>query len=152
MALNLRAEPRYLPHGYIYAWARSGESAGGFWGVADQAVAVYTPGTDSHDPLFIYSTRDPRAELIGTESRAGEKVDLGTHGTGIYHDGLWKLGPGHDQQAVGDLVLHWDAGNVHSLRFRSGGLLFAVRGSRTRGVTRDELVKVARSLAVHGVA
>lgn len=145
--VDLDVQPRYVPRGYQFGWRRLGADAGGFWGVVEQAIFVYTPGGDPHDPLVLCVASDEGAELIGTEGKEGLRVDLGLTQPGVYHDGLWKLGPGPDEQQAGDLLIHWDSGNVHSITFPQEGRVVGIRGSRNRGVGLEELMNVAKSLA-----
>jgi len=140
-----------LPLGYRLRSRFEGEDAGGFPGSADQLTLIYTRGMSSDDavyPLLVYvAARGGATELVGTEGRPGSNVDVGVSGvTAVYHDGMWALGPGPDERRLGELTLHWDTGEAHSVTLNGGDRLLAVRGARSRGVLARHLVTVARSL------
>jgi len=147
-SLLAHARPTYVPAGYRYGFHVEGEAAAGFWGNADQVVFNYSFHKEPSFPLTIFAAAAAGGDVLhGTEQRTGTAVDLGLPGvSAVYHDGVWTTGPGRDQQLVGQLVLHWDDREWHSITIRTGDRVFAVRGARSNGVTFDELTSVARSL------
>jgi hypothetical protein len=141
----------HLPLGYRLRSRFEGEDAGGFPGSPDQLALIYTRGLGSDEavyPLLVYvAARGGAKELVGTEGRSGSSVDIGVSGvTAVYHDGMWAPGPGPDERRLGELIIHWDTGDAHSITVSGGGRLLGVRGARSRGVLARHLVTVARSL------
>lgn len=147
------ARPAYVPSGYKFFRTIVGDEASGFWGVRRQAATVYVRGAETMYPLVAHVAREQGARLVGTEGRDGLGIDLGADGaTAVYHDGWWAPGRGPDEQRAGELFIHWDRADAHSITVNAGDRVFAVRGARSKGVSLDELVKVARSLPIRGRA
>jgi hypothetical protein len=110
---------------------------------------IYTRGWEVEDwnsPLTIHASPAGEGILAGTENRPGEPVDLGIpSATAVYHDGLWAPGSGEDERDLGDVIIHWDRTNAHSITIRASNGTYAVRAPKA-DVAFDELVEVARSL------
>jgi len=143
-----RLQPSYLPEGYQLR--RDAPEHRGRSSTSSQAALTYTRGWELDDwlhPLKISSPSSAEASHATTNRHAGDPINLGLPGiTAIYHDGSWAPGPGEDARSVGETVIHWERGSVHSITMRGSNGVATVQGSRARGVTRDELVKIARSL------
>lgn len=144
------ASPRYVPGGYRFRTRVQGQIFEGFPGSRDQALIVYRRGSDEasiHRPLFVYvSPPENQPVLFGTEEKSGEVIaaDLDAHV--VYHDGQWELGPGEDTRDAGDVLVHWNRSDMHSLTIVHTDVLYAVRGSRKNDVGLNELRRVAESL------
>jgi hypothetical protein len=144
------AGPSYIPAGYRLQAELFGPIFMAFGGKANQYRWTYTKGLrESHftKPLFIYmSPPENSPVLAGTEKQRGQPIELGVPGTkAVYHDGLWQIGPGYDQRFTGDVFVHWDFSDQHSLTVRHDRVLFAARGSRLNDISVDELVRIAIS-------
>jgi hypothetical protein len=147
----LEIRPAYVPSGYRFRRSLHGKIFDGFDSELDQVMLIYGAGwTDeaATRPLRVYiGPSNGGTVLFGTEEQRGQELDIGIVGARTnYHEGRWALGPGIDTRPAGDVVVHWDTSDDHSLTVIYNGLVYAVRGSRLNGVTLDELVKVAKSL------
>jgi hypothetical protein len=141
--------PTYIPHGYSYGFRIDGEAGPGFIRDPDQTVLIYTrSAVDSTHPLMISLSPSRRLELMATEGHPGLPVALDSGAEAVYHDGLWSSGPGLDERRDGDVVVHWDRSDAHSITVRTEDGVYGVRGARSRGVTVDELLKIANSLPI----
>jgi hypothetical protein len=142
--------PRYVPGGYRFRTRVQGQIFEGFPGTGDQALIVYRRGSNEasiHRPLIVYvSPPDNEPVLFGTEEKNGQRIDTKLDAQVIYHDGQWELGRGEDTRDAGDVFVHWDSSDMHSLTVVHEELLFAVRGSRRNGVGLRELRRIAESL------
>jgi len=144
------ASPRYVPAGYRFRTRVQGQIFEGFPGSSDQALIVYRRGSADASiqrPLIVYvSPPLNKPVLFGTEKKKGEVIDTDLDAHVIYHDGQWELGRGEDTRDAGDVVVHWDSSDLHSLTIVHDDVLYAVRGSRKNGIGRGELQRVAESL------
>jgi hypothetical protein len=141
--------PAYVPAGYRFAFKVVGEDAAGFWGSRDQVLLTYVSGSDPALPLAVFAAADADAELLGTEQRDGVLLDIGVaDATAVYHDGIWQLGSGPEARQAGQVIVHWSRDDVHSITIAVDGTFYAVRGARSKGVSLDELARVARSLTL----
>lgn len=142
--------PRYVPAGYRFRTRVQGQIFEGFPGSSDQALIVYRRGSDEgsiHRPLIVYvSPPQNKPVLFGTEKKKGKVVDIDLDARVVYHDGQWELGHGEDTRDAGDVVVHWDSADLHSLTIVHDDVLYAVRGSRRNGIGSRELRRVAESL------
>jgi hypothetical protein len=147
----LEAQPAHLPPGYRFRRKLRGRLFEGFRGDDEQVILVYGRGwsdAGAYRPLLVYVSPSTNvAELFSTEEKAGQPLELGVDGTRtVYHDGRWELGPGFDARSAGDVTVHWDSSDWHSLTVVHPGGLYAVRGARRNGVGLSDLVDVAKSL------
>lgn len=149
--------PGYLPTGYELSLQGGGADSGGLGLDPNQIVFLYrrggTAGTrdDWLHPLAVFFGPVGAPDLISTEEHANSQVDVGVPGVAtVYYDGLWGLGPGQDQVQAGDVVLHWDSSEIHSVTMRWAAGTAAVRGAKARGVGYDELIKIAASVFAPG--
>jgi len=147
-------KPESVPTGYAWRRQLEGASAHALGRHPDQIVLVYTLGWTQEDwswPLVVAAAPAGAPPLLGTEHRRGRHVDLGIPGVrAVYHNGIWVLGPGPDEQSFGAGVIHWDSSTVHSLTVRHSDVTWAVRGPKTRGADFDVLVRMARSTGALG--
>ena len=153
-----RLRPSYVPRGYRFLRAFEDRIPEGFHDVDDdvlddQVMLVYGRGGGDlagTRPLLVYLARRAEARpvvLFSTEKHRAGNLDLGlADARAIYHDGVWALGSGNDARQAGDVVVHWDATDRHSLTVERADVIQAVRGARNDGVSVEELLKVARSL------
>lgn len=141
--------PSYVPEGYELRADVEGEAIAAFGEQPEQTTLVFTRGTDLSElthPLMVSSTTGRTRPLIGTEGRVGQPVDLGRDDVAaVYHDGAWAPAPDGEGQD-GLPRLEWDTQDVHAITVHWDGGACAVQGARSRGVTFEELVRVARSL------
>jgi hypothetical protein len=137
--------PSYLPVGF-QAGATHTDRLDGFGGGKTELALVYRRGSTTvawSNPLTVYQAMTPQHDALATtEHRSPEAAQLlmrsGERVVASYHDGMWQpAGSG----------LKWMTASAHSLTFVFRGMRIGVRGSRLTGVTRDELVRVAQSLA-----
>jgi hypothetical protein len=147
---QLVTRPSYIPNGYRLQAELAGQIFMAFPGEAEQLRLTYTKGfRDSHftKPLFIYVSPPQNSPVLaGTEKQRGQVLDVGIPGAqAVYHDGLWQLGPGYDQRFTGDVFVHWDFSDQHSLTVTHDRVFFGARGSRMNDISLEELVKIARS-------
>jgi hypothetical protein len=147
----LEAQPAHLPPGYRFRRKVQGRLFEGFRGDDEQVILVYGRGwteAEAYRPLFVYvSPPSNGVQLFSTEEQDGQPLDLGVDGArATYHDGRWELGPGFDARNAGDVTVHWDASEWHSVTVVHPRGVYAVRGSRRNGVGVRELVEVAKSL------
>ena len=144
--------PAYVPPGYRLVAELAGPRANGFPDAGeDQSALSYWPtGREVPTfPLMIHAATASRGVLFATEQQPGTPVSVGTEGWhALYHDGMWAPGPGPEEQRVGEYVIHWQRGRVHSLTVTRGEWAYGVRGAPSEGVTLRELVAVAASLLV----
>jgi hypothetical protein len=147
----LDAQPAHLPPGYRFLRKLRGPLFEGFRGDDEQVILVYGRGwndSGAYRPLLVYVSPSTNGdELFSTEEKAGRPIDLGIDGTRtVYHDGRWELGPGFDARVAGDVTVHWDSSDWHSLTVVHSAGVYAVRGARQNSVGVRELVDVAKSL------
>lgn len=80
---------------------------------------------------------------MGIKNKVGEPIQLQCESSADisakYYGGMWMLLPGRTR-------VEWDETDAHSIVFQWQDLTVGVRGFRTTGVTRDELILVASSL------
>jgi hypothetical protein len=149
MSVKLRQPD--LPAGYRLRAEIEGYAAGAFRGDPGQRTLVLTRGWDhseTHFPLLIHIGRVDAGPLLGTEGRDGAQVDLGVEGVhAVYHDGMWMPGSGRDQASDSGVVVHWNRNDVHSMTVSSPTQTFGIRGTRRRGVSVEDLRRLARALA-----
>lgn len=142
--------PSYVPSGYSLSQRVQGVEAGGFGESSGQTGLFYRRGAALDDwlnPLTAYIGPSNAPDLVATENHPGQVVDLGApEVNAVYHDGMWIIGQGQDQEDAGATFLHWDTSAIHSITARWPTGMAAVRGPKGRGVGYDELVKVAKSL------
>jgi hypothetical protein len=151
MAELLDAQPAHVPSGYRFRRKVRGRLFEGSRGDDEQAILVYSRGwteAATYRPLFVYvSPPTNGVELFSTEEQGGQPIALGVGEThAVYHDGRWELGPGFDARNAGDVVVHWDSSEWHSVTVVHPAGVYAVRGSRRNGIGARELVAVAESL------
>lgn len=143
------AVPSYITPGYELRREIDGPMAEGLGRDADQKALFYTRGWADEDwvfPLTVFVASYPNRTLIGTAGRRGNSVEVGVPNvTAAYHDGMWVSGPGEDEHQIGAVVLHWERSEAHSITISSFDKTYAVRGPKRRGVTFDELVRIAGS-------
>lgn len=150
--ISLQAlKPTYLPPGYEFRQRRLDEAAEGFRDEPDQVAFIYTQGWEQSDwayPLIIYLAPPGTTRPVsGTEDHLATNINLDIQATSaLYHDGWWSPGPGDEQIVDGDVMIHWDRSDTHSLTVSSDIAVYAIRGMRSHGVTLEELVKVASSI------
>lgn len=136
--------PRYVPSGF--RWVRNYVGrVDGFKGQADE-IAYWFVSKDPAAyarPLSVFHTASPQRELGATSNHVGGPVVLtlrsGAQVTGIYQDGMWWLNE--------DGTISWNNADAHSVSFAVAGRTVGVRGSRFAGVSYDELLRVAASVA-----
>lgn len=145
---ELYLTPRYLPPGYrlITKYTNRNDGFGG--GPTEIALWYKNPNhpKGGSRPLMIFQAPAPRTEFFATAGHGAELQTITLASGQIvqadYHDGMW----GHPPER--GAVRPWLTTDAHSLSFRAGtGPMIAIRGWRRAGVTRDELVRVASSLA-----
>jgi hypothetical protein len=151
--------PSYLPQGYRLSQRVEGPAAQGFGLGEERAAAfrfteeqlayVFRNGNEKEawvHPLTVHLGSDPDWSLTATEHRRGEPVQL-PGVSAVYHDGMWTPAEagGQDAEAPGGLT--WVKNGTHSLTVRWSGGVWAARGSRRRGVSQADLVRMARSVA-----
>ena len=142
----LGRRPAYVPEGYEFRQLIEGVDAAGFHDLDDQVTLFYTKGTSIEDwrtPLVVCQAAVDGVPLFGTESHDGTSVGIGDL-SGVYHDGMWAVGPGPDERRVGKVVFHWGTGVVHSVTVGANGTTYGIRGPSA--ISRDELTAVAASL------
>lgn len=147
--------PTYAPPGYKLVYRYRGRPDGLRGGDAELALWYHTtrfPDSEFY-PLCIYILRTPADTWLGgTEGRAGEPV-LALHASGeqlsgVYHDGIWQGDRAHpDTHLRNGHPVRWDRHDVHSLVARYHEHLIGIRGSRLRGVTLQEMLAIASSVA-----
>jgi hypothetical protein len=150
--------PSFLPDGYSLSHRVEGGAARGFGKALeniglhfndDQLAYVFRTGSGKDAwvyPLAVYAGGDPSWSLTGTEHRRGRRIDIGIKGaTAVYHDGMWSPVAGEGENGR----LEWVADGVHSLTVRFPHFVWAARGSRSHGVSREDLVRMAKSLSVN---
>lgn len=148
--------PHYLPTGYQLV-AQYTDRPDGFGGQPELALWYRNQTNGPMDPdsfinpLAIYETRAPQRKELGTmQQHAGTDVTLTRNANqrspAVCFDGQWMLPQGR-QSSVQSTPLVCDTSNIHALVFTIGTLTIGVRGSRVAGITYDELVRVANSLA-----
>lgn len=142
-------DPSYVTPGYELRRQIEGPMAEGLGREADQRALFYTRGWADEDwvfPLAVFVSNHPNRTLVGTAGKPGDAITVGVPNVAaVYHDGLWVPGPGDDKEQFGDVVLHWDRSEAHSITISSSDKTYAVRGPKRRGITIDELVRIARS-------
>ena len=138
-------QPTYLPTNYgsqsIYD-----DPPDGFEGGSSEIVLFYRNRKHENAlayPLTIYLSPSPTKEFMGIKNKEGESIQL-DYGpanaiSAKYYSGMWRLLPGRPNA-------EWDETNAHSIVFQWQDLTVGVRGFRTAGVSRAELIKVASSL------
>jgi hypothetical protein len=164
MALKIAGDPylpAYIPPGYELIQRVEGKSAQGygtadaeartFRFVDDQLSYVFRNGSEKDAwifPLSVHLGESGGWALTGTEHRPGEVVELGAAGLkATYHNGIWAPGPGKDEhRSAAGGVLSWLENGVHSLTVSWRDGVWAVRGSEQRGVSRNDLLRMANSV------
>jgi hypothetical protein len=143
------ARPSYITPGYELRRQIEGPMAEGLGRDDDQQALFYTRGWADEDwvyPITVFVASYPNRTLIGTAGKLGNAVELGVQNvTAVYHDGMWVPGPGEEEHETGAVVLHWERSDAHSLTISSSDKTYAVRGPKRRGVTFDELLRIAGS-------
>jgi len=148
---NLRL-PSYVPPGYSLWTVIQGTDAGGFGFIdsEEQYAATYLRGKmpeANATALSIFRAPPGATTLAATTERVGEQVDLGVRtATAVYHDGMWLSGPGDEQRIVKWWVLHWNRATFHSLTVKDSPLIWGIRGPKTSGIDKSELMRIAASL------
>ncbi len=142
--------PASLPVGYRFRARVVGPNTGSFPRHPNQVTWIFNRGCAADDfpyPLMVSRVPEPNVTISAAENHLGEPVDLGRPGTAaVYHDGLWAPGPGPEQWTLGSVTLHWEASAVHSLTVHWSGGTFGIRGARTHGVTREDLIRIGLAL------
>jgi hypothetical protein len=149
--------PSFLPSGYSLSHRVEGAAAQGFGRAvehvglhfySDQLAYFFRNGTDKDAwvfPLIVFVGGDPSWSVTATENRPGTPIDVGMpRATAVYHDGLWS--PVAAANGEGKGRLGWVSEGVHSLTVSFPEFVWAVRGSRNHGVSREDLVRMAKSL------
>lgn len=139
--------PRYVPEGYRLVTQYT-DRLDGFGGGKSEITLWYMNPTNplaAVRPLSIYLSPTPkRRALSATEQHGGTPVMLrmpsGRAIVAEYHDGWWIPQSRSPQPA-------WNNTDAHSLTFTLGTLTVGVRGFRLAGVSQEDLIRVASSLA-----
>jgi hypothetical protein len=141
--LSVDMAPRYLPDGYrLVEKSIDAAESGGFPGVTEQVTLVYTTsdgGREPHRSLQVYFTPVRGQELVATDQRRGQAVDIGGH-PGRYHDGFATLA---GRKTDGSALVRW-TNIAHSVTVPTARGTFAVRAPHA--LPYGELLAVARSL------
>jgi hypothetical protein len=147
-------KPEYIPSGFTLhnvVW----DPPDGFGGGSEERVLVFSKGgldaqTHRNVPLTIYTSTVKR-HVFGTTAEAVPTVvslhlSSGASTEGEYFDGWWMSDPNGERVLSDQERLHWDTSDVHSLVFENAGMYVGIRGSRRKGISRDELIRVAQGL------
>jgi hypothetical protein len=143
--------PPYIPGKYRFVRRIVGGDTGNFPGYSDQITWIYNlscAGDDAPYPLMISRVSDPKAVISATGGHDGEVLTgMAVGRTGIYHDGWTALAspinsPGQKAE------LKWDTAVVNSVTLRWAQGTYGLRGAKTRGVTREESIKMALALRI----
>lgn len=136
--------PAYVPSEYRFT-RQAADVVDGFQGGADETALVYHKRTHPQGqryPLQIFRTRATSQYFFGTGARPGQPVEItlrsGVQVTAQYFDGMWARGPER---------IEWSTASAHSLVLTTGDRTVGIRGFRPMGVTREELLRVAASIA-----
>ncbi len=145
-------EPSGIPSGYSLRRRIEGPDVAAFGRIEDQAALYYTQGPSPEDwlfPIMVCAAAPLAGELVATENRGGQTVDLGSpDAVAVYHDGVWAPGLGEAQRAVfgGSMFVYWNRSAAHSITVSAPEATFAVRGPKDVVVTPGVLATIGRSL------
>jgi hypothetical protein len=135
--------PSHLPPGYSFRHVHSGDLAGFRGGELEDIFDFKNPKIEHwyRTPLLVAITSSPTKELHGAEHHVGTSIDVVRDGGDtvqvVYHDGSWRrsLSAPHTK--------YWDQTDEHSAVIVLSSLTVGVRGWRSAGITREELVATA---------
>jgi hypothetical protein len=143
--------PPYIPGKYRFERRIVGGDTGNFPFHPDQITWIYNlscTGDDAPYPLMISRVSDPKAVVSATERHDGEVLSgMAVGRTGIYHDG-WNALTSPINSPGQKAELSWDTAVVNSVTVRWAQGTYGLRGAKTRGVTREELIKMALALKI----
>lgn len=148
--------PAYIPRGYTFL-GEDLDRPDGFTPNAEQSALLYRgPASREYDlafPIMVIVSSFVGGRFGGTEGREGVLYPIafsdGTTTDAMYFDGIWELPRVSAEVArTSERLPLWNRDNIHALVFQWHGLQVGVRAARQCGVSFDELVKVASSLAV----
>lgn len=141
----LDREPSYIPAGFTLRKKFKNGAEGGLGAGPNQTVLYYTAGWTNDDwtsPLQFCIGLPGAPDLIATEHRAGQSLQLAAGLQSVYHDGLW-VGPKDKLRAR-----QWLQGTAHSITVRTATIVVAARSSRQLAVA--ELARIIMSFPFEG--
>jgi len=144
--------PKYLPNGYrlvrVVANAPDGLRAADGRQLPEQLhmLAFRSEGRqDVHHPLTVVVSRsaEPARMFAAVDAKSVQKpvrLNTGAVTQATYCDGQWLSGRTPSERM-------WSTDTNHSVVLRRDGFVVGVRGSRAVGVSHDELLRIAASVA-----
>lgn len=145
--------PRYLPPGYELIASVMDEADDTGRGQTEYITWYANSETaqEIDNLIAIHQTPAPRPSwLTSMQLDHGQSYPLplmsGKTIFASYVDS-WKIRPQRDDQPGGVGLPMWNSGDEHALTFTVGNLSIALFGSRVAGISRNELMQIAGSLA-----
>jgi len=144
-------EPTYLPPGYRFL-TRYKDRPDGFGGGPNEVALWYVAAQYSDAmtfPLGVYLAANPTREFTGMADHAGEIVSLKSPSLTdvVYHNGNWvREDVNPDRTLPNGVGLRWESGTVNSVTARLGEFVVGIRGAKSHGVDRPQLLLILQSM------